>query len=238
MLNDNDARTPVDRPADRAARWAKWRTWFFRGIGAAAVIGTGLSFYESFSGLVGWFHRIGFAGDRAVIAPAMIDLVAVICDAVLVVMIVERWDTRHKTTFKIAIGGVAYGLLLSVVGNAGQGGWRRGWGGALDMSWNAVPPVSLALLMTVVLAVVKLWFKPAGEDEAADVPAVPGEAVAWLTRWPEHVREGTLPTFEQIKSELSCGQRKATRIRAYLADANRLLAAEQDDPGGGVEAVA
>ena len=234
MLNPNDVPTPPD--SDRSARWAAWRTWLFRGIAAAAVAGTAASFYESFSGLVGWFARIGFHGDRAYIAPAMIDLVALVGDVVLVVLIVEGWDTAHRVVRNLAIGAVAYGLVLSVIGNAGRDGWRPGWAGALEMSWNAVPPVSLALLMTVVLAVVKLWFKSGdGED---GVPAVPGEAVGWLTRWPEHVREGTLPTFEMIKAELSCGQRKATRIRAYLADASRLLAAEADDGAAGGEAAA
>ena len=228
MLNPSDIPVPVDR----SARWATWRTWLFRGIGAIAVIGTGLSFYESFTGLVGWFRLIGFAGDRAVIAPSMIDLVGIVCDVILVVMIVERWDARHKVTFNLAIAGVGYALILSVIGNAGQGGWRLGW---VEMSWNAVPPISLAILMTVVLAVVKLWFKPAGEDDA---PAIPGEEIGWLIRWPGHVAEGTVPTVAEVRQDRRCGQRKAERIRAYLADAHKALAAADADAAGRSEAAA
>jgi hypothetical protein len=212
-------------PLDREQRWLRIRAWCFRLIGAAFIAGTAASFYESFSGLVGWFRRIGFTGERAIIAPAMIDLVALICDVILVVLIVEKLDAKHKATRGIVVAGVAYGLALSVIGNAGRDGLRWGLAGWFDMGWNAVPPLSLAILMTVVLLFVKVWFK-AGDEQI--VPALPDEVTRALVIFADHVKAGTLPTYPQIREALGVGQGKASHIRRTLADSTGVLRAAGD----------
>ena len=219
MFKSSDDRTPADR-------WETWQPRALIFIFGGAIVGTIASFYESFSGLVGWFHRIGFTGDRAVIAPAMINLVGVVADVVLLVLIVQRWDRRHKVARGVAWGCVVYGLVLSIIGNAGRDGLRHGLGGWFIMAWDAAPPVSLALLMILALIVVKLWFTE-GDETAEPILAV--EAARALVTFAEHVRAGTLPTWDEIRTTLNCGQRKAGRYRALLADAHRDLA--PDGPG-------
>jgi hypothetical protein len=230
MHNSNDG------PAisDRRAAWAKVRRWFLYLIGAGAVVGTVASFYESFSGLVDWFRRVGFHGDRAVFAPLMIDLVATFGEVVLVVAIIEGW--RSRTIRPLAWAAIIWGLALSVIGNAGRDGLHLTLAGIFDMTWNAVPPVSLAILMTVALAVVKLWFK---EEEEGGLPAIPEYAGLALFYFRGALESGRIPSVPTIKKTVGCAQPKATLIRDYLRDVRAELErladeAEGDGRGGGV----
>jgi hypothetical protein len=229
--------TEAPAGAGRRATWESVRRWFLGGIAVGAVVGTVASFYESFSGLVDWFRRIGFHGDRAVFAPLMIDLVATFGEVVLVLAIVEGW--RSRSIRPLAWVAVVWGLALSVVGNAGRNGLRLTTAGVFDMAWNAVPPLSLAILMTVALAVVKLWFKgdEDGEDEGG-IPALPEFAALALVHFRDALETGRIPGVPAIKKTLGCAQPKATGMRDYLrllrADLERLAdEAEVDAEGNG-----
>lgn len=216
-----------DTRPDRHARWETWRPWFLGSIIFAALVGTAASFYESFSGLVGWFRLLGFTGERAIIAPAMVNLVAIVGDIFLAVMIICKWDKRHKVLRAFAWGCVGYGLVLSIIGNAGRDGFRGGLAGWFRMAWYASPPVSLTLLMIAALAVVKLWFT---DDEDETAPLVAGEVTRALVVFSGHVTAGTLPTYPEVRAALGCGQAKAGLIRSELTAATALMAepGEQD----------
>lgn len=213
MTQANELPPATDTRRDKAV------TWILRGIAAAAIASTGASFYESFAGLVGWFRRLGFHGIRAYVAPGMIDLVALAGEAIAVLVIIELAHKHKDASRKVrawAWLAIGYGLALSVVGNAGQDGVRHGPAGLFDMAWNAVPPVSMAILMAAVLAVVKVRLKPPAAADDDTTGQVEDLAMV-LLHFPRAFDPATEPPgYRPIKDAASWGTARAQRAAGLV----------------------